>query len=160
MRVEVTGAVLAALLTVFIFSRAISLFQGVGGRCRESVDAGFTVKKCEDRCTKELDVLASLGLCSSLFRASLVRTSPTGSRLRRSLVSKVFKYDCEDYVPVTVWYQNLQCSLPAVSQEGMSVSFPLLREIKMGIWGQLFIWKTISGNTDAGPGEGEGREGS
>lgn len=139
MRVEVTGAVLAARLTVFIFSRAISLFQGVRGRCRESVDAGFTVKKCEDRCTKELDVLASLGLLSSLLRASLVHTSPTGSRLRSSLVSKVFRYDCEGYVPVTAWYQNLQSSLPAVSQECMSVSLPLFKEIKVGIWGSYLF---------------------
>lgn len=41
MQVEVTNAVLAALLTVFIFSWAISLFQGSGGRCSESVDSGF-----------------------------------------------------------------------------------------------------------------------
>lgn len=118
MQVEVTSAVLAALLTVFIFSWAISLFQGVGGRCSESVDSGFTVRKCEDRCTEEFDVLASLGLLNNLFRASLVRTSPIGSRLRRLLVSKVFKYDYENYMPVTVWYQKPAvqppCSEPRV----------------------------------------------
>ena len=67
------------------------------------MDAGFTVKKCDDRCTKELNVLTSVGLLNNLFRASLVCTSPIGSRLQRLLVSKVFKYDCENYMPVTVW---------------------------------------------------------
>lgn len=68
------------------------------------------MRKCEDRCTEELDVLTSLGLLNNLFRASLVRTSPIGSRLWRLLVSKVFKYDYENYMPVTVWYQTCRAA--------------------------------------------------